>query len=221
MISSIASSQDSLVRMRLRTWPERPPGYPVEAQSRACWFRARPSPACERNDPYLKLVGSDRLRTYPDGLWLAFGGTPVERYVDIFVVEACGSISNLSDKRSRFAPSTHSMVAVCPPGWLRAHRGLVRPIPRWRRIGLYDEPESKLSVPVRDMRVMYALNPRQYRSFAASQVPNPHELFVPMNQLTAVNAAESPAMRHLVAKAATTANFWAPVGPLPAARSAA
>ena len=68
---------------------------------------------------------------------------------------------------------------------------------------------------------MYALNPRQYRSFAASQVPNPHELFVPLNQLTAMDAAESPAMRHLIAKAATTANFWRPLEPLPAARSTA
>ncbi len=206
--------------MRLRTWPERPPGYPVEPRSRAYWFRGRPSPACERNDPYLKLVGTDRLRTYPDGLWLAFGGTPVEMYVDIFAVEACGSITNLSDKRSRFAPSTHSMVAVCPLRWLLGHRSPGRPIPRWRRIGMYDEPESPLTVPVpvRDMRVMYALNQRQYRSFAASQVPNPHELFVPMNQLTAIDAAASPAMRTLVAKAATTANFWAPVAPLPAAR---
>ena len=122
--------------MRLRTWPERRPGYPAETRNRAYWFRGRPSPACERNDPYLKLAGSNRLRTYPNGLWLAVCGPPGEMFVDIFVVEGCGSISNLSDKRSRFAPSTHSMVAVLPLRWLLGHRSPGRPIPRWRRIGI-------------------------------------------------------------------------------------
>jgi hypothetical protein len=34
--------------------------------------------------PFLKLPGSTRWRTLPDGLWLNFGGTPVEPFVDIF-----------------------------------------------------------------------------------------------------------------------------------------
>src|SRR5271165_7063098 len=76
------------------------------------WLRGRPA-----NDsvaiphPFLKYPGSDTMRTLPDGLWLNFGGTPVEPFVDIFAVEACATLPNLLDKRSRFAPSTGS-----PPG---------------------------------------------------------------------------------------------------------
>ena len=222
MIAPKASSLDSLVRMRLREWPERPPGYPIGEGSRGCWFRGRPSPANESNDPYLKLVGSDRLRTYPDGFWLRFGGTPVEMFVDIFVVEACGSTTNLLDKRSRFAPSTHSMMAVCPVRWLLGFRApSATKTPRWRKMGLYDEPDAPLILPVRDMRVLYALKRDQYLRFAASQVPHPHEYFCPMDALTEPGAANDPSMRALVSRAATSANFLAPVRALPGASVAA
>jgi hypothetical protein len=40
--------------------------------------------------PFLKLPGSTRWRTLPDGLWLNFGGTSVDPFVDIFAIEACG-----------------------------------------------------------------------------------------------------------------------------------
>jgi hypothetical protein len=69
-------------------------------------------------NPYLKLPGSNRLRNVPDGLWLCFGGTVRDPYVDLFVIEACGTFANLLDKRFRFAPSMHSMLAVCPVRWL-------------------------------------------------------------------------------------------------------
>lgn len=209
-------SLDSLVRTRLRTWPQRPPGYPIEKRGRACWLRGRPSPANAGHSPFLKLAGSNRLRTLPDGLWLAFGGTPHEIFADIFAVEACGTLPNLLDKRSRFAPSTHSLLAVCPVRWLLAPALANDPTPRWQQIGLLrEEPVVPLTVPVRDIRVMYALKPRHYRSFAESQVPHPHEYFVPMDALTAEDAASDPAMRALVARAATTANFLAqPDGPV-------
>lgn len=200
---------DTLVRTRLRTWPQRPPGYPVERRGRNCWFRGRPAPASERYNPFLKLAGSNRLRTLPDGLWLAFGGSPVEIFVDIFAVEACATVSNLLDKRSRFAPSTHSLLAVCPIRWLLGHADKQNPIPRWREIGLLRaEPVEPLIVPVRDIRVMYALQSRHYAGFVATQVPHPHEYFVPMDALTAEDAPQDPAMRALVARAATSANFW-------------
>ena len=102
---------DSLVRERLKKWPQRPPG--MAAQDRDAWLRGRPSEDL-RCHPFLKLPGSTRWRTLPDGLWLNFGGTPEDAYVDILAIEACGSLQNLLDKRSRFAPSTHSLLAVCP-----------------------------------------------------------------------------------------------------------
>jgi len=104
-------SLDSIVQARLKNWPQRPPGLATRGGKEA-WLRGRP--ASEMNNPYLKLPGSSRLRTLPDGLWLNFAGTPIEPYVDIFAVEACSTLQNLLDKRSRFAPSTQSLLAVCP-----------------------------------------------------------------------------------------------------------
>ena len=113
-------SLDALVRARLQQWPQRPPGLPPRGHGREAWLRGRPCEISSICNPFLKLPGSDRLRTLPDGLWLNFGGTAVEPFVDIVAIEACGSLPNLLDKRSRFAASTQSLLAVCPIPWLLA-----------------------------------------------------------------------------------------------------
>jgi hypothetical protein len=52
---------------------------------------------------------SNRLRTLPDGLWLNFAGTHAEPFVDIFAIEACGTLQNLLDKlrKARFRIHTN------------------------------------------------------------------------------------------------------------------
>ena len=122
---------DALVRERLKQWPQRPPGVKSTALRDDAWLRGRPSEDVS-NHPFLKLPGSTRWRTLPDGLWLNFVGTPVDAYVDIFAIEACGSLQNLLDKRSRFAPSTHSLLAVCPVQWLLSPVMPGDPTPRWK-----------------------------------------------------------------------------------------
>jgi len=116
-------SLDHLVRRRLQQWPQRPPGLNKQPV-REAWLRCRPGDPSNSPippaQPFLKFPGSNRMRTLPDGLWLNFGGTPDEPFADIFAIEACGSLQNLLDKRSRFAPSTRSLLAVCPVSWLMA-----------------------------------------------------------------------------------------------------
>ena len=131
-------SLDALVRARLKRWPQRPPGLTEETQ-RNSWLRGRPTEFAGVVQPFLKFPGSDRLRTLPDGLWLNFGGTPEEPFADVFAIEACSSLQNLLDKRSRFAPSTHSMLAVCPIAWLLAPLLANDPFPRWKATGVLRE----------------------------------------------------------------------------------
>ena len=201
-------SLDALVRARLRQWPQRPPGLSRGTGVHDGWLRGRPCETSGITQPFLKFPGSDRLRTLPDGLWLNFGGTAVEPFVDIFAVEACGSLQNLLDKRSRFAPSTQSMLAVCPVPWLTSSIMPDDPTPRWRVTGVIKtEPTASLILPVRDMRVLYALKPRHYAGFAENQIPHPHEYFAPMEALTAKDGHENPAMQALVSRASATANF--------------
>lgn len=201
-------SLDSLVRARLRTWPQRPPGVAATQGGADAWLRGRPADVANAHEPYLKLPGSDRMRTLPDGLWLNFGGTPTEPFADILAIEACGTLPNLLDKRSRFAPSTHSLMAVCPVPWLQAPVSTNDPTPRWRATGVIgEEPAQPLILPVRDVRVLYALKQHHYAGFAASQVPHTHEFFMPMDALVDADAPRNPAVRALLARASANAHF--------------
>jgi hypothetical protein len=203
-------SLDSLVRARLRTWPQRPPGATAGRGASDAWLRGRPADIANAHEPYLKLPGSTRMRTLPDGLWLNFGGTPAEPFADILAIEACGTLPNLLDKRSRFAPSTHSLMAVCPVPWLLAPVSANDPTSRWRATGIITgEPARPLILPVRDVRVLYALKQHHYAGFAASQVPHTHEFFMPMDALVDADAPRNPAVRALFARASANAHFIA------------
>ncbi|MGH7049307.1 MAG: hypothetical protein ACREE5_01495 [Acetobacteraceae bacterium] len=201
-------SLDALVRARLQCWPQSPPGAASRDTVSNHWLRGRPGAISENPHPFLKFPGSSHLRTLPDGLWLHFGGTPGEPFVDIFAIEACGSLQNLLDKRSRFAPSTHSLLAVCPLPWLLAPASASETTARWELTGVIRRtPTNPLVLPVRDVRVMYGLKQRHYDGFIKTQIPHPHEYFVPMGALVAEDAVHNPAMQALVSRASANANF--------------
>jgi hypothetical protein len=96
-----------------------PPGRAVQREAAGHLAAWPPRRHAATNQPYLKLPGSNRLRTLPDGLWLHFSPDSVDPYVDLLCIEACSSLQNLLDKRSRFAPTTSSLMAYCPLDWLR------------------------------------------------------------------------------------------------------
>jgi len=54
-------------------------------RGKEAWLRGRPGEdqSLKISSPYLKIAGSTRLRTLPDGLWLNFGGSYAEPFVDI------------------------------------------------------------------------------------------------------------------------------------------
>ena len=205
-------SLDALVRARLRQWPQRPPGLVASRGRPQSWLRGRPAETTGSCYPFLKLPGSERLRTLPDGLWLNFGGTPLEPYVDIFAIEACGNLANMLDKRARFAPSTNSLLAVCPMPWLLGPTTTSDPTPRWRSTGvLRAEPVHPLILPVRDIRVMYALKQRHYDGLRECHVPQAHEYFVPMDKLVAKDAPDDPEIKALVSRASARSHFLSAV----------
>lgn len=200
---------DRIVRTQLKKWPQRPPGLIESPKQPGTWLKGRPgdqvTPAAQ---PFLKIPGATRLRTLPDGLWLHFSPTASDPYVDILCIEACSSLPNMLDKRSRFAPSVSSLVAVCPVAWLLEPAQPSDPTPRWRLIRmLAAEPTDPLILPVRDSRVLFGLTRRHYDNFAATQIAQPHELFCPMEALMADQGHESPAMRDLIYRASANANF--------------
>ena len=199
-------SYDSLVKARLRDWPQHPPG--LSPNGRNAWLRGRPTYDTVPSLPFLKTPGSEALRTLPDGLWLNFGGTPAEPFVDIFAIEACATQSNLLDKRSRFAPSVHSLLAVCPVPWLLAQAMPDDPTPRWKATRVIRrEPATPFIAPVRDMRVLYALRDEHFEGFRRNQVPHAHEYFTRMGALVANNSDKDPALQTMLSRATSSANF--------------
>ena len=205
------SSLDLLVKSRLKSWGQRPPGVRPR-RGKEAWLRGRPSDDGPRiSSPFLKIPGSKRLRTLPDGLWLNFGGTYAEPFVDILAIEACSTIQNLLDKRSRFAPSTHSMMCLCPLEWLLSPIAPEDSTPRWRTTGvILHEPFGDAVIPVREMRVLYGLKSAHYRGFARYQMPHAHEFFVPMETLIEERCEDNPALRELIARTSVSANFFSP-----------
>ena len=199
---------DAVVKERLKDWPQHPPGLTPRRDGRDTWLRGRPTHDQGSCHPFLKLPGSDRLRTIPDGLWLNFGGTPEEPFVDIFAVEACTCVSNLLDKRSRFSPSTHSLLAFCPVPWLLAPVVPDDPTPRWQVTRVLRHPPAvPLVLPVRDIRVLFGLDTKNYDGFVKHQVPHAHEYFAPIEMLMAYGGDRHPALRDLLARATAAAHF--------------
>ena len=203
---------DQQVRTQLKKWPQRPPGVVPSPKQPGTWLRGRPGDPAATNQPFLKLPGSNRLRTLPDGLWLHFSPDPADPYVDILCIEACSSLQNLLDKRSRFSPTTSSLMAYCPLDWLLGPAQAPNPTPRWRLIRILKaEPSQPLILPVRDIRVVFGLKNRHYEGFARNQVAQAHEFYCPMEALIAEDGHEDPDMRALISRASATANFmWLP-----------
>lgn len=99
-------------------------------------------------------------------------------------------------------------MAFCPVPWLLAPVSANDPAPRWRATGIItEEPTQPLIVPVRDVRVLYALKQHHYFGFAASQVPHTHEFFMPMDALVDADAPRNPAVRALLTRASAQAHF--------------
>lgn len=199
---------DHQVRQSLGHWPQRPPGMEPSFKQPGTWLRARPDLERKVTQPYLKFPGADRLKTLPDGLYLHFSTKASEPYVDILCIEACSTYQNLLDKRSRFAPSTGSLLAVCPVAWLMQPGLPGNNIPRWRLIRMVKrEPREDLVLPVRDARVLFALKPSHFRGFMATQTAHAHEFFCPMDALTDSDGAKNPALRALLARASAASNY--------------
>lgn len=145
---------------------------------RGAWLRAQPPDPSSGAGPTLTSPGATLFTTQPDGLWVWLG--PEASFADLLAIEVCGTAQNLNDKRSRYGPTTSSLLLKIPSKWLHAH------VPR--RGGSTDSRltlagldtaavSNDLLLPVRWTQVLYALPNDVYRKWTAEQVPGPHEYF--------------------------------------------
>lgn len=166
-----------------KLWP--PPG------GVGAWVRAQPKDG-KSAGPRIFAPGSKSFSTQPDGLWAHFNGITS---CDIVAVEVCGSVQNLNDKRSRYMPSTHSLVLrvgrrwvdeVVPGGQGRAQssrRQLAGTLPELSTVSA--------DVPIRVLRVLYALKNMDYKGWVPEHVPTGYEYFIPHSSLSTYTRPET------------------------------
>lgn len=174
---------DSEAKTLLLEWPShsgdvvRSDVWPTP-HGRGAWLRAQPPDSASRPGPRFRSPGAKLFSTQPDGLWVWFG--PTAAFADILAIEVCGTAQNLNDKRSRYGPTTSSLLLQTPKRWFEEEIA-TRGGSRRTRIELASLAPLTLSadllVPVRWTQVLYALPNELYRSWTADQIPSPHEYF--------------------------------------------
>jgi hypothetical protein len=167
------------------------------------WVRARPIPNI--SSPVLHSPGARTFKTQPDGLWLSIFN-PI--FADAICIEVCGSIQNLNDKRSRYMPSSHSLMVTCPRTWLNRDVRLPKSgrKPLWKRVaGFSKAPESAVSLPIRLLRVLYALNADDYDKWIPTHVPTGYEYFCVNTSLGSYNSQK---MQSFLRQMSVRAQFY-------------
>lgn len=159
------------------------------------WIRCRPSDAKtdKRPLPTLCLPGANLFQTQPDGMWIYFRGTSC---VDVLAIEVCGTMQNLSDKRSRFLSTGTGLMLAVPATWLHRpialKKGAKASQTRAQASGCLQgavlPKKGKMHIPVRFLRVLFVIPDTKYKSWMANHVPAGHEFFIKHNSLKSMNS---------------------------------
>jgi hypothetical protein len=162
-------------KLLLQKWPDYSTDvWPVPGKD-GSWIRARPAPRGKAS-VQLKCPGASLFKIQPDGLWL-FVCSP--EFVDAIVIEVCSSVQNLNDKRSRYMPSSHSLVAQLPVKWFGTTvQKKKQKLEIWQLCaGLSIKPVSDQTLPVRFLRVLYVLPSDIYDLWVPQHAPTGYEYF--------------------------------------------
>jgi hypothetical protein len=173
----------------LRGWTTRTRMWPPPIRG-GWWIRSRPNQSPHQVGPALRAPGADLFRTQPDGLYLFMSDA---EFVDAICIEVCSSIQNLNDKRSRYIPSSHSLLVDIPRSWLLHEISLQRGgmLPVWRASNAFEsEPEDGLLRPVRHLRVLYCLPNDHYQRWRANHPPTGYEFFCRDSSLDTFNSTQ-------------------------------
>jgi hypothetical protein len=171
----------------LSTWPARTRKLWRPPNGKGFWLRARPTVANVAG-PSLRVPGAHLFTTQPDGMWLYIA--PNE-YADTVCIEVSNNRQNFADKRSRYSPSYHSLLADVPLPWLNQlislqHGGTK---PRWEACAMFQTaPQADIVLPVRLLRVLYVLPDNLYASWKANHPPTGYEFYCRDSSLAGYNS---------------------------------
>lgn len=195
---------DAAAKAILLKWPGRTKSVWPAPTGIGFWVRAQPVPSNVAG-PKISSPGAKLFKTQPDGLWAHFAET---EYCDVVVIEVCGTVQNLNDKRSRYIPSSHSLILSCPLTWLEEDVSVQRggKSPRWRATAsISAKPTSNISVPIRHLRVLYALPNAVYSAWSRNHTPTGYEFFAPHSSLDSYG---SPKMQRFLGQMSIGSQFY-------------
>lgn len=199
------SLRDREAKDILRSWGTRPTKLFRSSKTVGYWLRAQP-PDGNVTGPVLTAPGAELFTTQPDGLWLWFGGGM--RFVDVIAVEVCQKNQNLNDKRSRYMPTNHALLVQCSKQWLTATVRLQNGgrTARWKACGTLKEREcSDCYLPVRHIRVLYALPDNLYDKWLSNITPAAYEFFC---QHTSLRSYTAKGYREFLTRMIPGAQFY-------------
>lgn len=150
------------------------------------WIRAQPKNKGDHaTTPYILTAGNTALKTQPDGMYLL----PVNDFMSLDVVcfEVCSSLQNFQDKRSRYSPTTASLIIETRANWWNeAVHGRVT---RWKKVsGAGEKAEADQWFPIRYLRVVYVLRNAHLDQFREHGVAAGHEYFIRNSSLSSMTA---------------------------------
>lgn len=193
---------DSEAKTILLQWPRRTKLWPPP-NGRGFWLRGQPKEGSAAG-PRLSSPGASLFTTQPDGLWIYFHSSTS---CDVVAIEVCGTIQNLNDKRSRYIPASHSLIVTCSCAWLMEPIPVQRggSIARWRACRTFaSQPTNDLSVPIRHLRVLYAIPNDTYHKWCREHTPTGYEFFCPHSSLATYS---SPAMQRFLERMSSASQF--------------
>ena len=169
---------DGEAKKILLNWPKRTKSLWATPAGVGYWISAQPTPAGGTvAGPKISSPGAKLFNTQPDGMY-AFMNEGI--CCDVIAIEVCGTVQNLNDKRSRYIPASHSLMLHCKLEWLMEEiptsgKGVAQ---RWKASqSIKNVPTQSLSLPVRHLRVLYALPNDLYRNWCQSHCPTGYEFF--------------------------------------------
>lgn len=195
---------DAQAKAILLEWPKSTKRVWPAPQGEGRWVQAQPVSGNARS-PRISSPGAKLFTTQPDGLYVFFNGASS---CDLVVIEVCGSIQNLNDKRSRYFPSSHSIVLNCSRSWflerVRTQGGGKKA--RWDLAESIElQPNKDLALPVRYLRVLYALPNELYLKWCPDHVPTGYEYFCAHSSL---NSYKSQKMQEFLARMSIATQFY-------------
>jgi len=183
---------DAEAKQRISRWPAHTRIWSRDDEQIG-WLRAQP-PLGGITSPRLQQPGAGAFRTQPDGLWITLGieahdQATAATFVDCVAIESCRNAQNFNDKRSRYAARTTSLMLAIPQTWLEATVRVQAGATRTRAAVLRGNlPAEDVSLPVRHLRVLYALPdddgaPGLFARVSAAMVLEAHEYICPQRVL--------------------------------------